>query len=397
MEWLITFLTDLAKSILDPLFKRILAWPLWVRALTLVLVLISGAISYGIISVATLWRDAREMVNVHDADHVLDLLTRSDGNRLRDDVQALSSSLNSKLEQKSLKDPVNPWCAAQILVSLPTLKDTNLTGMKDYFLNARISDCHCSSDQACLCWAEYHEYPVPHVVMTSWILMALTRMHLSDSASAAQFLIYAQNADGSWSTYPSSGRVQDDSTYATSLALLALAAFRKEADRNTKHLVNQAITLGVTWLRGSRAHGTASFWLDYPYADDGKLSMSASAFAIHALNHLDPQYESFIGDDWLSHLGALDPEALESSAHPVQLRNLQTYKDSVRYFVVQPMIIATADSFSEGGFANKMNAADWTRLVISHLPSWDADLVSTPYKAAELLVALRSLQGDPPF
>jgi hypothetical protein len=381
----------LVRSVADPVIDRMLRLSWWWR---LTVLLAAMALALLVINAAAVSRWIKILeynYALRNADSFDAVLSTRDNERIKKTIDSFGIELTNKLAEKGPLDPVSPWVAADIVVSLPKDMPVDAADFNQYLVKFRAPGCFC--------WSEYSNTPF-HLGMTSWVLMTLTKLRLPDADKVADFLLTNQKPDGWWPIYPAQNSDRNASTYATAIVALALANYKEETQltANDQVRIQNAIAGGVGWLRRQQVDGV---WKDYPKAPDGIPSLSLSALALHAIHRLDPSnYDAQLSTKWLDRLPTeLPPSALEydSSAHPVFLLNGELAKDSVRYLLVPWEIVATVDAFPDGTVMQKVKALDWFTRALEKVRGLESTLDEQTWQVAEGLIALRSARGDPPL
>jgi serine/threonine protein kinase len=136
----------------------------------------------------------------------------------------------------------SPWTMAHIITALKGRAEIDENVAYNFFLNDLDANCNC--------WKEGKD-GVRHQSVTSWVLIALSR--LGKRAGKEQIQTFLDNQikpGGWWTTYPASSENAFASTYATAISVLALREQLQLGFENSEqeNKVKEAIQLGRSWL-----------------------------------------------------------------------------------------------------------------------------------------------------
>lgn len=159
---------------------------------------------------------------------------------------------------------------------------------------------------------------MPH----GWILTALARFKVPATPEERGFLLSQQSPEGWWSLIPVGDRAELASTYGTAWALQALQGQLQQhlVSGTDAAAVSSAVQRAVAWLLMNRSQRAR--WKDYPLAPDGKVFVSMSGLALHALHVAAAVSMRDVDREWLDNLpgGVLSPDTMEPRYHWLKLR-----------------------------------------------------------------------------
>jgi hypothetical protein len=315
-----------------------------------------------------------------------ELLSATSSEHLNQARKQLGSLIAVALATKTAQEPNDAWSVAQMTVALAQLAPFDRAAVVKYLQATR--------DRKCLCWKEYGAED--HTAVSCWVLLSLAKIQAIPEQDELKFLLDTQKPDGSWSIAPTTGDAGNSSTYPTSWALLVLDDYRREqrVPAPEQATVDRAIGRGVQRLLSTRSPGKAR-WRDYPQADDGIESISDSGLALHVLHQLsaiDPAIDRL----WLQNLPADSIGALESenSGHRIQLEDSNLFADEIRRYKLPWCLIATRDAYASGSSEEQLAAQRWVERTLGSASKMERAVAAAPHVAAELLIALRYLDGD---
>jgi hypothetical protein len=162
-----------------------------------------------------------------------------------------------------------------------------------------------------------------------------------------------------------------------------------------KENVKRAIEKGLLWLLRTRIEGKAR-WLDYPFASDGRESLSLSGLVLHVLHSLDPSFDREIDGLWLQTLPSALPKVSEYdiSGHPIDLRSGSIERDNVRNYILAWIIIGTMDAYAGGTLSQRAAALAFVEQVLANVEEMSRQVIGFPWIAAEFLTSLRYINRE---
>jgi len=308
----------------------------------------------------------------------------------------LTSRLREVYDRRNGNPYMNSWAISQIAISL-----NNNSVLESEDLMQSILETQSDTGG----WKDVSTKRYEHIPATSWSLMGLRRTKFNPTKSLS-FLIEAQKDDGAWSVYYS-GDVNNgySSTYATAWAVLALDAWsgdQRLSDQIRRDL-DKAKVKGLDWLLKHRST-QSSLWLDYPEnMTEGSPSVSVSSLVMHVFYRarLNRPRDDLIplSAEYLDNLPRyrLTPWTKEVPGIVLVLApNAPPETDTVRYYVLPWVVIATVDAYKYGGFRQRIEALRLVDAVIADLETFAEAFRAEerPWIAAEYLIALRYLAGE---
>ena len=299
-------------------------------------------------------------------------------------VNLVSVALGSMTS--AAQKPNNAWTVAQMTVALEGIAPFDRDVVSKYLERAK--------DPKCECWKEYGGED--QAAASSWVLLALAKIGNPRQPDELKSLLDTQNSDGSWSIAPTAGDPSDSSTYGTSWALTVLHEYvaKHRLIPTEQTPIEQAIGRGVQYLVAARMPGKPR-WRDYPQAEDGIESISDSGLTLHTLNQLgaiDPGVNRL----WLEKLpsNAMGFTDFENSGHRGRSKDSNFFVDGIRRYRLPWALIATRDAYAGGSSKDQAAAQAWVETVLGDASEMQRATAKTPHIAAELLIALRYLNGD---
>jgi hypothetical protein len=298
-------------------------------------------------------------------------------------VRQLIPALRTMLAEKP--NDTYAWTVAQMAVALSPLGPSDSSKVVEY-LNA-------TKDGKCGCW---REYGTPHYAGPSyWALLSLGKIKSDLEPDALEFLLHTQKPNGSWSIALTTADPSNSATYPTSWALVVLDGYQRKqvVPLDQRDSVDQAIARGRQLLLRMRTANKAR-WRDY-WDEYGVENISDSGLALHVLKQLGVNDEK-IDRLWLQNLPQDPITANESdkSDHRIQLETLNYFVDSIRRYKLPWVLIATRDAYANGSSQEHDKAQRWVDKLLSNPTEITLTVANTPHVAAELLIALRYLDGD---
>lgn len=326
-------------------------------------------------------------------------LTSSMRLRLATSIKSLQSYLQSEFDKRGTNRDYFPWTVAQITAAIGDQKFIDKNKATGFLLDDKWMST------SCWCWKEYPQDRTdpPSIAVTGWVIFALARVDVPASSDQIQSLLSHQDPAGGW--WPSyyngeKGRSSDASTYATSWAMMALSEqlHRNLIPPELREKVTPSLKAGSFWLRNT-ANGPAR-WSDYPSDLEhfNRESTSLSGLALHVLHKLDrdnitPPPGNDIDQAWLSRIQSEKIDGFDESYHVSTLEDGSNKKDSTRQFRLPWLLVGTVDAYSSGAWQAKERTIRRIGEVLAVVDQRIKKRLA-PYEAAELLLALRYLEGD---
>ncbi len=137
-------------------------------------------------------------------------------------------------------------------------------------------------------------------------------------------------------------------------------------------------------------------WTDYPFNDSRSETLGATGFVIHVLHHVSANAEELQSIDrlWLDDLPTLKMDAKGRENSAVVIDSF-TLRDPTSQFPIQWSVIATVDAYPSGTSLQKAKATVWVDGIAGDADELAKGVIGdTDWIAAELLIALRYLQGE---
>ena len=277
------------------------------------------------------------------------------------------------------------WNIAQALVAVDGVPPEELQTAFDALVTA--------VDSQCACWRSrnYAKHP-PHLANTAWSLHAFASLGRTPPTNAVDTLLAAQHPSGAWPMHPGS---EFGSTYATSLALLALQALVEQGvvEPRRQLRAKRAIAKGHDWLTGWRLPKQAR-WRDYPDLEAGEPLASISGLVLFTLHELEREDLRALDRLWLQSLPPRPPawDVVDRS------RDLRvTGKDGLSDAVNLPqwpwLVLGTVTAYRHGNLREQASAVRWLDNAVS-ASGLDEVQFTRERGAAEFLMALRVLIRD---
>jgi hypothetical protein len=376
---------QLADTLLEPVWRRVLAWSWPARALVLLIALGIACVVLAPESAKSAWSVTSSVIRVVLAGESRIPVAASVVEKMKESISRLSSTLESDLDLLD-KDKISPWVAAQA-----TLANYGVSNSLD---TKRITSfIRSATETTCGCWRE-----IPgnvgkplNIFISGWVLLALAQMGEPGTKEEVRFLLDEQHQDGWWSVFPP---VKHESRYASSYgtawALLGLNGQLKKGfvDANDAKLVSAAIHKGSVWLLAQREQG--SRWKDYPLPREGKVSVSISGVVLHALHQTRPKELLQIDNEWLDNLPMVTISA-DDADHPyfwIETKDGPATDDFVQLRLPW-LLIGTADAYRNGSIIQRAKALAWLEEALDQRSVVTADTTPENWWRAELLYSLR--------
>jgi hypothetical protein len=277
---------------------------------------------------------------------------------------------------------------AQIITALKGRAEIDENVAYNLFLNDLDANCNC--------W-KTGKNGVGHQSVTSWVLIALSRLERRASKEQIQtFLDNQKKPGGWWTTYPASSDNVFASTYATAISVLALREQLQLGLENSEqeNKVKEAIQLGRSWLL--QTHKGNARWSDYPFNNDQQESVGMSGLVLHVLhqtNSNNTQNLQELDQLWLENLPFIGTDAKDKVQSIIfSMGNT----DATKNYTVQWAIIGTVDAYQNGTAYQKAKTRAWMDIfVFNNIEELtDSVIGEMDWTAAELLDAFRYLDGD---
>lgn len=390
-EYLKNKAAQLADTLFEPVWRRILAWSWPARALVLLIVL---GTAYGVFfpeSATSAWRITSAVIRVVWVGESKIPIAASITEKTKESISRLSSTLESDLDLLNSdldllnKDEIKPWVVAQETVANYGIGNSPDTKRITSFIRS-------AAENTCRCWREIPENAGKprNIFISGWILLALAQMGEPGTKEEVRFLLDEQHQDGWWSVFLVKHESQYASSYGTAWALLGLNSqiTKGFVDTNDTRLVSAAIHKGSVWLLAEREHG--SRWKDYPLLRNGKSSESISGVVLHALHQTVPKELLQIDSEWLDNLPTATISA-DDADHPyLYFETKDGYANDDFVQIRLPwLLIGTADAYRNGSIIQRAKALAWLEEALDQRSVVAADTTPDNWWRAELLYSLR--------
>lgn len=255
---------------------------------------------------------------------------------------------------------------------------------------ALISAIRQNEDLTCHCWRQF-DLP-PNIAATAWVLraFALARIHPGDAE--IDFLLRQQQRESGWPLYEDT---RDQSTFATALAVLALADLANSGTLSAPMLVrvNRAQGAGVVFLRST---ATGARWRYYPNRADSATSDADSGLVLYTLNYVKA-HEIGVDGRWLdalpsSNLSPRDEELSDTRWLRRTDDKATPLADTLRHLRLPWVLAGTVSAYHEGTLRQRIRAAIFVEQTLQNCAT--TTIVATEsFKRAELLIALRFVRS----
>lgn len=376
---------ELFSSVLDPVFKRVMCAPWWVKLLSLALM---GSGYWAAQNPELLEKRARELrtfVRVIGQEGTRPIQSEQAQERLSDVRRRLLRSNRNDVNVIST-GTITAWSAAQAVVSLDD--DIDSEDEKKRFL-AFIAKTRLP---ACACWAELNNEGEDRAwtFISGWVLMAKASSAVVADAEEVRFLLKNQNADGSWQPSPRSDDPRYKSTYTTAWAALGLHAqsqlMRKQNPEAARQLAESA-ERAASWLLNNRQEKCR--WRPYPNLKSSSPSGSVSGLVLHALHTIIPAELNGIDEEWLDNLPEVTiPASVGENSYVELFQGGRTQIDHFVQLTMPWMLIGTIDAYGSGTLLQKVRALNWMEDLILHESVKNADAEQSNWWRAELGLAI---------
>jgi hypothetical protein len=386
LAWIWKKLEQLLDTLVDPLWKRVLALS-WAGRLT-ILVFCAATLAVGLH-----WKDTQHFlttgaqivaVTLHSGHNGMPLSDNYQ-RRVKGGIERLAASLEADLSSRNYSLE-GSWAPAQVVIALKGISLPQPETLATFF--------HSRADPACSCWKEFPESQAPrHILVSGYVLFALAHLNSPASSDQVRFMLGVQSGEGWWPMYPSAGRPDNASTYATAFSLLALNEHlnRKLISPEQDDEVKDAIMRGSSWLVKNRASGQARWW-DYPLSSNRKVSEGLSGLVIYTLLRLGRTTNFLLDRQWLAEL----PESLPS-ADACEIRVVWTetldgrQADHSCKITLAWLLLATANAYPNGSRMQKAKAVTWVKRVLDETNILHSETLPENWKRAEILNSLKHL------
>jgi len=386
LEYVQKRLGQVADSLIEPVWKKLLASPWWLRVLFLLLIV---PIAYGFYSpkeAVSGWRLTTALARVAAASGPALPLSPALRSKARDVAKLIAGSLQSDINEPT-KAHINPWVMSQDVLATSFASSSRDSKRIAAFMRA-------NADVPCACWrAEPENAGTAHVIFISgWVLATLGQIGERADPASVDFLLSEQSHDGWWSMYPVAPDSLYASSYTTAWALLGLKGQLSliPAQDKAKDEVSAAIQKASAWLLSQRESG--SRWKDYPLISIGKVSVSISGVVIHALHQTVDDRLRLVDTEWLDALPSNPVLVSDSDHHDLwfQARGARV-NDSWVQAQLPWMLVATADAYPHGNLWQRARALQWVEQELSRPELDAADTLADNWWRAELLFSLEYL------
>lgn len=330
------------------------------------------------VTVVRFYLDARHAApprNPHVNDVIRDLT-----NQLKDTISP---------SNRNRTDVGGDWVEAQMAISLQGQDAFDPIELVQWF-HKEAESCHG-------CWRAELQGP-EHLGTVGWVLLAFAQMRASPNEQEVAFVLANQHRPGWWPVYPASDNPRNASTYATALCIWGLEELleRDLITGSQKQLAIDAVRKGRNWLMNNTIAEKPGRWKDYPNGEYGHEAIGLSGLALHALHRTPGPSPSANDTDWMANLPFQLPAPQDNfaSGQTVYLTDRVATQDPTHYFAFPWVIIATNDAYSRGSLSQKAQAAR----LFHEIPEKRNEIVTgvkdMPWLAAEILIALRYLEGE---
>lgn len=248
----------------------------------------------------------------------------------------------------------------------------------------------------CVCWAETGSRQ--HTAASAWVTTALSVLGGDQRDSALDDLLSKQTLSGAWMMFPeSTNDPRTGSTYATTMALMAIAAHRDKGHLTgeRKKAADRATFKASRWLIRNYNFAEKS-WMDYPNAKEGRpQALGLTAQTLWTLHQVSPAGQLARIDRNFIERDDLDPKIkdFDMSDVPIYFAGNSMDYDNTRY-ARQPWTLLAM----QAGYANySRQQRVKMRLTISkslNESAWEEREAEREYMVLELLFAYRALTGD---
>jgi hypothetical protein len=392
MEYIQNKLTQLAESLLEPVWAWVMARSWIFRACVLALggVIFLAWFKPGIVSenyrlgIST-WR-----VAMADEGHIaLDFGTKD---KLSSATKRLENTVKSELTHFV---GLEPWSIAQAIVAVE--EGEQRTNRAPYAQEAISRIRGNETTGGCFCWAEVprasKDTDEVAMVIAGWVMLAFSHLGETISDSEVTYILGAQKAEGWWPTFRDKNDETFASTYSTAWNVLGLAEMSSQnlISSAMRSRVEGAIARGAAWLQRTRTDSAK--WRSYPNKSDSpKVSESISGLVLHTLHVAGISDLRYHDRNWLSGLPREPPEALELEPNFIELRGSNIERiDHFSQVKLPWMLIATVDAYPSGDIFQKGRARSWIDAALSKPSVLTADADANNWARAEVLYALKYL------
>jgi hypothetical protein len=376
-------LEQLADSLFDPLWARILKLHWSLRALVLLFTALTVYFVYSPESASSALAIGSAVARVGFINNQRIPISPTIRAKMQDTAQRIAATLKQDLSLDAVN--VNPLTIAQAVLGTDNLrKDVDTKRLVRFFRE--------NADTSCNCWRDLPGRP-QNPVISGWVLTALAEIGDPARSGEIEFLLREQNRDGWWSMYVVEPTSKYASTYATAWALLGLSSQLTKglSPTDENQGISTAIQKGAAWLLSEREQKSPR-WKDYPLLRNGAMSESISGVVFHALHQTIPDQMTQIDRAWLSALPSRVVSAKESDRIYIGYDTRQGWANDDFVQVILPwMLVGTADAYSNGNVLQRAKALVWLEEALSQESVVEADTTPENWWRAELLFALNYL------
>jgi hypothetical protein len=295
-------------------------------------------------------------------------------------------------KEEALDDSVySAWTISQIAIALPKEASKHSDSFKQYFNYWR----HPGG----LGWIEFEGNNDLKVPILSWGISAHARILGGLQREDVEMLLSDQNRDGWWGVYVGTTESKFASTYATSVAMIAIcdAARDKESMIELQPRMREAIRKASEWLRVKRR---TSLWMDYPNRN-GTLRPALTGVVLSALARaeecLGNEFSAELQDFNRDYLTSLRVERVPPEFAEVAGLNVHDNKmDHVRVYQYPSQSLGVAYAYSSGYLRQRAEAISWLDATSDEMMYARNIAREQPWVAAEYLIALDKLLGAAP-
>jgi len=374
---------ELLGTLIEPIWKRILALSWFSRfVVLLVMLVLILELSYPekVASAGQTVKTLAELVWAKDSQIPL---STSLIDRVHDTATRIGISLEGDLHRLGESD-TSSWPVAQATAASHRLITIDPARIAQFFRSEM-------AEPSCGCWKEIPDTSHPRSIpATAWVIFTLAEVNIPATTNEIAFLVNAQQPEGWWSVFSiEKGNPQYASSYGTAWAVLALhnQLSKKLISGDDARLASEAVSKGASWLITKR--GPMARWKDYPQDPTGKISESISGLVLYALHAASPSMLRNIDQDWLDNLPPAPPAgAYEDDYYWINGTDKGRQLDAIKQIKLPWMLIATASAYQSGSIFQRARALTWLKSALQQESVLTADTQPANWWRAELLYGL---------
>lgn len=310
---------------------------------------------------------------------------------IKDLIRDLTNQLKDAISpsNRNRTDIGGDWAEAQMAISLKGQDAFEPTDLVQWF--------HQEAATCQGCWrAEPQERE--HFGATGWVLLAFAQMRANPNEQEIEFVLANQHRPGWWPIYSALDNPRNASTYATALCTWGLEELLEQGliSGSQKQRVIDAVRKGRSWLLDNTIPEKPGRWKDYPNGEYGQESIGVSGLALHALHRTPGPIPAANDADWMANLPFQLPGAKDSfaSGQTVYLTEQHAIQDPTHHFAFPWVIIGTYDAYRAGSLSQKAQAARLFHEIPEKRKAIATEVKDMPWLAAEIVIALRYLEGE---